>query len=283
MPRPRSGWFQAGNLGGQGLGGGLGLWLIQGAGWGAGGAGGVLAAVCVLCCLALRWVDDARPLSTHHAAGPDRAARPALVANARAIAGDLWQLVRSRTGALAVVICFLPIGSGAAQNLWATVAGTGMRRPTRWPWSTASRRRGLGIRLHCRRLALRPAGSQTAYCLFGAAQMAAAIAMGLSARTSGQFVLWTTVYAFIQGLTYAGYSAIVLEAIGRTAAATKFSLLAALSNMPIAYVTLIDGNANDRWGTRGMLLAEAVCGAVGIVIFLTLAAATKRRSTPALA
>jgi NAD/NADP transhydrogenase alpha subunit len=121
---------------------------------------------------------------------------------------------------------------------------------------------------------------KTAYCVFGALQMIAAIAMALSARAPAQFVAWTTIYAFIQGLTYAGFSAVVLEAIGRTAAATKYSLLAALSNMPIAYVTLIDGAANDRWGTRGMLLAEGVCGAVGILLFAGLAGATRARKTP---
>ena len=38
-----SGWAQAGNLGGVGLGGGLALWLMQSAGWGSGTA-------CGTCC-----------------------------------------------------------------------------------------------------------------------------------------------------------------------------------------------------------------------------------------
>ena len=46
------GWFQAGNLGGAGLGGGAGLWLAQhlAAPW---MAGAVLGLVCLLCCIAL--------------------------------------------------------------------------------------------------------------------------------------------------------------------------------------------------------------------------------------
>jgi MFS family permease len=120
---------------------------------------------------------------------------------------------------------------------------------------------------------------KAAYCVFGALQLLSAVAMAVSARTPAQFVAWTTIYGFITGLTYAGFSAVVLEAIGRTAAATKYSLLASLANMPIAYVTLINGYANDRWGTRGMLFAEAACGVVGILVFAGLAGATRRGRT----
>ena len=35
---------------------------------------------------------------------------------------DLWNVAKSRAGFLALLICFVPIGSGAASNLWAAVA-----------------------------------------------------------------------------------------------------------------------------------------------------------------
>ncbi len=76
------------------------------------------------------------------------------------------------------------------------------------------------------------------------------------------------IYAFITGLTYAGFSAFVLEAMGLGAAATKFSLFASLSNMPIAYMTSIDDWAYERWGAAGMLFTEAAIGAAGLVLFL---------------
>jgi MFS family permease len=264
-----AGWFQAGNLGGMGLGGGFALWLVQDLHWSTGASGGALFAVSAACCLALLRLRE--PFTRDHA-------RASLAAHARDIFVDLWALVRSRIGALALVICFLPIGSGAAQNLWAVIAGD---------WHASAETVAVvngalsGIVSAagclvggwvCDRM-----DRKAAYCVYGALQLLAAIAMALSTRTSAQFVAWTTIYAFIQGLTYAGFSAVVLEAIGRTAAATKYSLLASLANMPIAYVTLIDGYANDRWGTRGMLLTEAVCGVVGILVFVALAGATRRR------
>ncbi len=116
------GWSQAGNLGGQGLGGGLSLWLIQSCGLSDAASGGVLGLLCALCCLALFWVDDSRQLlkvEGHEEAAGHLGLKAALTA----IVGDLWDLLRSRVGVMALLICLLPIGSGAAQNLWSPIAG----------------------------------------------------------------------------------------------------------------------------------------------------------------
>ena len=112
---------------------------------------------------------------------------------------------------------------------------------------------------------------KTAYVWFGIFQAAAAVAMALLPRNPAMFVLWSSVYAFITGFTYAAFSAFVLEAIGKGAAATKYSALASLSNVPIYYMTNLDGWAHDRWGSNGMLFVEAVLGVVGAVVFIALA------------
>jgi MFS transporter, PAT family, beta-lactamase induction signal transducer AmpG len=80
----------------------------------------------------------------------------------------------------------------------------------------------------------------------------------------------------VQGLAYAGFSAVVLEAIGRGAAATKYSLLASLSNMPIAWVTLVDGWAYERHGPAALPLADAATGAAGLLAFGLVAAVLAR-------
>lgn len=114
-----SGWAQAGNLGGVGLGGGLALWLMQNAGWGSGTAGALLAGLCLLCGAAL-WAVHEPPRPAHAHAQADT--RPSVAAHARALLQDVLALVRSRPGALALVICFLPIGVGAAGNMWSVAA-----------------------------------------------------------------------------------------------------------------------------------------------------------------
>jgi len=258
-----SGWYQAGNLGGLGLSSGLALWLMQSAHWSGTITGIAMFAMCAACCLALLGMPDPPSADRVH---------ETLGAHARDIALDLWGVMRSRMGALAIIICFLPIGTGAAANLWGVVAGDWHATADTVALVNGALS-GVVSALGCF------AGGwicdridrKACYCLFGVVQLLVAAAMAYSARTSPQFVFWTTVYAFIQGLTYAGFTAVVLEAIGRTAAATKYSLLASLSNMPIGYVTLIDGHANDRWGSSGMLLTEAAVGLTGVILFLLIA------------
>jgi len=262
------GWFQAGNLGGNGLGGGVGLLLAQGlpAPWMAAAA---LAVACALCIAALRFVPEPPllPRTGHYG-------RMVL-----AVLQDLWQVARTRAGMLALLICFLPIGSGAAQNLWAAVADD-------WHASADTVALATGIfsgvvsALGCL------AGGygsdridrKLAYALYGLLMALSTIAMALAPRTEAMYVVFTLVYAFIQGLTYAGFTAVVLEAIGLGAAATKYNVYASLSNMPIAYMTVIDGWAHGRWGAAGFLLTESAIGVAGLVVFIVAASVSSRRA-----
>src|SRR5689334_13374821 len=77
------GWFQAGNLGGQGVGGGAGLWLAQAlpAPWMA-GAG--LAVACPLCALPLLFIPE--PDASHR--------HPRFTESLRNVARDLWNVAR---------------------------------------------------------------------------------------------------------------------------------------------------------------------------------------------
>jgi MFS transporter, PAT family, beta-lactamase induction signal transducer AmpG len=261
------GWFQAGNLGGNGLGGGAGLWMAQNLPdpW---MAGAVLAVACALCGAALWFVPEPPPIPR-----TGRYARMLVE-----VLKDLWQVVRARAGILALLICFLPIGSGAASNLWAAVADD-------WHASANTVALATGVfsgivsALGC---LFGGYGSdrmdrKTAYALYGLLMAISTVAMALAPRTETMYVVFTLIYAFIQGLTYAGFTAVVLETIGLGAAATKYNLYASLSNMPIAYMTLVDGWAHTRWGAAGLLNVEAAFGVVGIVVFVAVALVLPRR------
>ena len=262
-----SGWFQAGNLGGQGVGGGAGLWLAQilPDPW---MSGAVLGIVCASCIAALAFVAE-----------PPRVARTGSYArDIRDVLRDMWDVIRARPGFLALLICFLPIGTGAASNLWAAAAGE---------WSASADTVALATGVLgglvsavgciaggyiCDRM-----DRKKAYVLYGLLQATCAIAMALAPRTEAMYIVFTTAYAFITGLTYAGFSAVVLEAIGLGAAATKYNVFASLSNMPIAYMTVVEGWANTRWQAGGMLYTEAVFAVAGVLVFLLATALTARR------
>jgi PAT family beta-lactamase induction signal transducer AmpG len=264
------GWFQAGNLGGSGLGGGAGLWLAQNlpSPWMAGAA---LAVACALCGATLWFVPEPPPMARTGHYGR------MLVA----VLKDLWQVARARAGILALLICFLPIGSGAASNLWAAVADDWHASANTVALVTGVLN-GMASALGC---LLGGYGAdrmdrKTAYALYGLLMAMCAVAMAFAPRTEAMYVVFTLMYALIQGLTYAGFTAVVLETIGLGAAATKYNLYASLSNMPIAYMTLVDGWAHTRWGAAGLLNVEAAIGVVGIVVFVGVAMALPRRAFP---
>jgi MFS family permease len=271
------GWFQAGNLGGSGMGGGLGLWLLQhfggapaeGATAAAGAvaseagrpwiAGAVLAAAFLLCLLPLYRLPDV-PRD-----GREGGLGQAIVGVAR----ELWDMVRSRSGAFAAVLCFLPISTGAALGVLAQaeVAGT---------WGAGAEEVGTvngflsGILMAFGSLAggelCARWDARKVYAAIGALMAVVAIGMAVSPLTAAMFVTWGLLYSFCTGLAYAAFTGFVLQVIGRSAAATKYNIFAALSNTPITYMGLVLAWAMTKWDALGMLWVEAGAGLVGLGI-----------------
>ena len=264
------GWLQAGALGGQGLGGGAGLWLSQrvSAPWITGAALGLCF---MLCCAALFAIRE--PATTLQEQGPVR--------KTIALLHDLWLVLRVRSGYLALLIVFLPIGTGAASNYWSAVADD-------WNASASTvavvngALGGLALAVGCL------AGGyladylhrRVAYMSYGILLALCGLAMALSPHTESAYVIFTIVYAVVSGMCFAAFSAVTLEAIGLGAAATKYNLYASLSNIPIAYMTALEGSARERWGTNGFLYLEGVMTVVSVAVFVTATHLTGRRAPP---
>ena len=263
-----SGWSQAGNLGGAGVGGGLGLYLAQrvAAPWEAAAAVGLL---CIACIAGLVWVDE-----------PERGPRrPRYVEALADVARDVWAVMRSRIGLLAFVLMLLPIGSGGASGVWSAIAGE---------WRADRRYRGARDRRAQRRsqsggrgaggVSVRPDGSLD--CLLRLRRGAGGGGGGDGAAASycercSASAPWRPPWCCRPLLRR--LLAVVLEAIGKGAAATKFNLLSAASNVPIAAMTDIDGVFHDRYGTNAMLFGEAALALLAITGFAVLARATRPR------
>jgi len=267
------GWFQAGNLGGAGLGGGAGLLLARQlpAPW---MAGAILGIACLACMFGLRYVPE--PHSAHRAEKLTRS-----LAN---VGIDLWSVAKARAGFLALFLCVLPIGSGAAGGLWSAVAND-------WHASANTVAIVTGVMggifsavgcliggWICDRM-----NRKAAYAVYGVLQAICAVTMAAAPRTESMYIVFTSLYALITGLTYAGFTAFVLEAMGLGAAATKYNVFASLSNTPIYYMTRIDGWAHVRWGPAGMLHAEAAFGLLGLLAFIGVVKALPKRAAAPMA
>ncbi len=253
------GWLQAGNLGGLGLGGGAGLWLADKISPFAGAA--IIAIAILLCSFGLIFLSEP----------PSFIKEKSYLKTIRNLNRDIWSLLKSRMGFLALILCFLPIGSGAASNLWSAISKD---------WGASANTVALIVGVVGG--VLSAIGCLTggwisdlmdrkkAYILFGMVQALCALGMAFSPRTQEMFILWTSLYAVSTGLTYAGFSAFVLEAIGKGAAATKYNVFASLSNAPIYYMIFVDEWAHGKWSAFGMLIGEVIMAIIGIVLFISI-------------
>jgi MFS transporter, PAT family, beta-lactamase induction signal transducer AmpG len=267
-----SGWFQAGNLGGAGLGGGLGLVLMKNlpAPW-MGGA--ILAALFIGCTLALRFGADV----------PSHQGKSAVTA-VRAVVQDLKLMLKTQGGLSAAVLCFLPVGTGALQAVLsqekvAAVWGAGVNDVALLQGFGSGLITAVGCFVGgavCTRLHPR-----VAYSLFGAIMATVAMLMIVLPKTQLMYIALNMAYAFTTGLAFAGFTALVLDGMGRGSGATKYNVFASLSNFPIWWLGLLLAWSAQHFGPKGadssapgtvegiraMLLVEAGCGILGVALF----------------
>jgi PAT family beta-lactamase induction signal transducer AmpG len=253
-----AGFYQAGNLGGNGIGGGLGVWL--GVHFGKEIAVGVLALAMIAAAIAIFFAADFRVV-----AGFGFRERMRLMGR------DLLAMLRSAIPLLTLFLITSPIGAGAMNNVWSAVAND---------WhagaNTVALVTGVFNGIVCALGCLLGGwvadylGRWWSYFGFGIALALATILIAFAARTSTSYAIGVLVYAFFVGTSYAAYSAIVVHAIGRGVASTKYAICQSLGNIPVAYMTAFDGWVHDRYGGVWMLNGEAilalVCIAAGLLV-----------------
>jgi hypothetical protein len=253
-----SGWLQAGNLGGTGIGGGVSLWLAQRIG--VSGAFLIAAVTLMMCSIALVKIQE-----------PGRASHESITGALRSVSADLWHtILRSRLGLLAMILCFLPVGSAAASALFAAMAD-------RWNTSADAVALFNGLLAGVVSAIGCMAGGwlsdrmdrKIAYAVAGFLLAMVAAGMYVGPRNEAGYGFFTLSYQFASGVAYGAFTGFVLEAIGRGAAATKYNVLASLSNIPIWYMTRLNGWASERWNPGIMLLVDAASEIVGALIFLS--------------
>jgi MFS family permease len=243
-----AGWFQAGNLGGMGAGGGAGVWLAQHVSTAA--AAVVLALAMTCCAAAVFLVPDVRP-----------AAHETLARRMRWVGRDFLAMLRSPVALLVMVCVMSPIGAGGAIDVWSAVAPDWRTSPDTVALVTgvlsgvASVAGCLACGWICDRVG-------RWWGFFGSGGMMAVVAIGMAMlpRTPLVYIWGVLLYAVSTGGTFASFSALLLHAVGRGAASTKYATLSSLGNFPTSYMTAFDGWMHDRAGAGGMLNGEAALG-----------------------
>ncbi|HWF78388.1 MAG TPA: hypothetical protein VN694_14575 [Caulobacteraceae bacterium] len=260
------GWSQAGNLGGAGTGASAGL-AIVGATHSLLLAGLGVAALVSTCALGLVFAPRSHslPKQTNY------------LATLMVVVKDCWEVVRARIGWLTLFLFALPLGSGGAANLAAGIArewrvGPGLLATLALAGAVAT---GLGSIVGgyvCDRTDRR-----AAYAFFGVLGGVAAAVAAVAPKTPEWFVVFGLSYNAALGMAYAAYAAANLEAIGRGAAATKYTLFASVANIPVTLMPLADGWADTRGGASALLWLEFGTAVAAAAIFALVALATRPR------
>lgn len=254
-----AGWFQAGNLGGMGLGGGAGIWLYENVNYTASTI--VLAAASLLCLFALLKLPDSPAIR-------EQTFRNQLIQTGR----EVKDLIKSRVAVFTIFLIVTPIGSGAAGNLWSSVSSD-------WHVSADMVALVTGSLSGVISIAGCIVGGWLAdkrnrwWSYLGGSLLMVTVTLCMmqlpfdSLHYSGGVIA----YAFATGIVNAGFSALLMFAIGNKGmASTKYALLSSLGNLPVVYMTAIDGWAHDAYGIKGMLLLESLAGLAFIIIFIAL-------------
>ena len=251
-----AGWYQAGNLGGNGIGGGVGVWLASH--FSKEIAGGGLAIAMLASAAAIYFVSDVRVV-----------ANETLGERMRILWRDILSMVRAAIPLFTIVLVCSPIGASAMNNLWSAVASD---------WSVTADQvalvsgvlNGVVSAIGCviGGWVADRVGRWWSYFGSGFLMALVAIIMAVTARTPNAFSVGVLAYALTCGMAYAAFSAIVLLAIGRGAASTKYATLSSLGNLPVVYMTASDGWVHDRFGTAWMLHSEALIAIICIVLAL---------------
>ncbi len=251
-----AGFYQTGNMLGQTLGGGVALYLVRHMPTPA--LGGAVISGVVLCCnlplLALR--------------EPPRVGTGTLGARAREVWGELRAMLSKVDGRLALLLAFLPIGTGNAQFLFSAVA-------SEWKASADFVSLVLGIVAGIAITAGTLGGGwlsdrvphRRAYFWACAAQGLLALLLLYSPREPWAFAVLTATYTATLGSCTAALTGMALALAKGGAASTKVSLFIAFNTLGSLGLVKGAGWAHDAWGMTGMLGAEIVTVAVALTIF----------------
>jgi predicted MFS family arabinose efflux permease len=249
-----AGWYQAGNLAGAGIGISAGIWLV--AHYSKEAAFWLICIPMLACAVGLFFVSDA------HGERKETALK-----QIKFLSKDVFTIFRSRISLFIAILLCLPIGAGAIARLWGGVWRDWSSTPDTLALVSGILS-GLVAAIGCilGGYLTDRIGLWWAYFGSGVCMALVAIFMAIAPRTVDAFSAGVLIYSFTLGLSQAAFSALILYAIGRGAASTKYALLSSVGNLPVAYMTALDGWVHDQYGTSAMLYVDALSGLFFIIV-----------------
>jgi PAT family beta-lactamase induction signal transducer AmpG len=109
-----------------------------------------------------------------------------------------------------------------------------------------------------------------AYLLVGLANAATLALLSLGPQRPAIYFASTALFLFTVGAGYALFTAVSLEFLGGSgkSGSSRYAIINSLGNVPVAYMSWLDGRGYAHWGPRGMPGIDALVSAVIILILL---------------
>jgi MFS family permease len=262
-----AGWFQAGAAVGIGLGGGAGLWLSTHLSYQYSVV--ILVLLMFSCVTAIYFVPKVKAEK-----------EKTLKQGFKVIFEDIKELFHSRIALFTVIVILSPPSIGAAVNLWSSIGPDWKVNADTVALTTGFLSGVAGI-FGCVTGGWCSDKLGRWWTYFGGGTLMAAVTliMSMTAFIPLFYIGGVLAYAFTVGMTNAAFSALVLFAVGKGFASTRYALLSSIGNIPIVYVTAFDGWMHDKYSTKTMLLGETIIGIGFVVLFLLILSKIKFKST----
>lgn len=261
-------WAQASNLGGGAIGPGLILYLAlhyRVAIWAP-----IAALLLVLPAVTVLFLKEPR----HHAS-------PNFGAHLRQVGYELRQTCLTPRNTLGVILLLAPPGAGALIGLLPAVSPDFHVAGSAVVWINGIGG-GLLMALGCLAGGLVPAwlDRRVAYAVTGALPAIPAFFLAIAPATYQVYMVGTVTYLFLIGLTSTVCMGLVLDVVGAVgkSGSLRYSILMALSYVPIAYMSWLEGLATHHFGFRGVPAVEAISCLFDIPIVLIWLALRQRSS-----
>lgn len=107
--------------------------------------------------------------------------------------------------------------------------------------------------------------------------------MWLGPATPLVYFAGTIMFLFSIGVAYAFFTAVVLEFLGGSgkSGSGRYSIINSLGNIPVAYMSYLDGRSYALWGARAMPGADTVLSTIGALLLLSYFVTRRSRSQAA--
>jgi MFS transporter, PAT family, beta-lactamase induction signal transducer AmpG len=120
-----------------------------------------------------------------------------------------------------------------------------------------------------------------AFLLAGIANAATLAIFALGPLGPAVYFTGTVLFLFTIGAGYALFTGVALEFLGGSgkSGSSRYAIINSIGNLPVAYMTYLDGRGYALWGPRAMPAVDAIITAAGCLILLAHFAISRRRQS----